>query len=307
MGRFLESDDDDLKLLAIGALRNLYKRQPNRALELVLVVDVGTNSVLADGICHIFDTSTGIPYDVFNEDQAQQILAKLEPVESIEGREVGRFLEGMSALWPREVIHMLLRRMERTETQQGYRAYPLMGLQANLGVVAQSTYGEEVLCDIRDAALRLTQPMSRLRCSELFWQIANGKRAMGLSVLDAWIHDGDEQHVWVLGALLRSAPRSLIFEHPLFVAHALEAAGRFDESDEGETSGYRYVWAMLQQTAWGHGLDQEQFAQVHRSAEEVAERWVGRSGPMYRFYSDVASSTNPSPAGQASTGRGLRP
>jgi len=280
----LDHPDAVAKRDAIAAVRKVDPGRPEQAVALARAVDIGESAEFAEALCEIFDRRHGIALSALSDDDAADLLSKLEPVRTIAGFQVGQFISGAAVYWPCRVVRMLLRRINRDDdSDPAYEAFPYEGLHDGFDAFAEGDAYHDVLHDIRDAALgyrpRVDTPLARL-----YRQASRGYNEHGLRVLDEWIEAGDPDHLMAVGELLRAAPRSFVFAHEDIVARLLECA------DEAGEQPYAFMCSVLHGVAIRgarsgvQGQPYPEDIELRRAASEVAARRM-TSWPVRRFYS----------------------
>jgi len=283
----LTHTDPGVRQHAIGAIRVIGHSDPRHAVKLVHQVDIGESTELAEELYGLFDTRFGLPLSVLDDTDGADLLAKLEPVWSIEHYHVGQFIAESCSRWPRAVVHMLLQRITHDNgSQLEYRAFPYEGLHGGLNALAESdTYGD-IIRELRDAALG-SQSMIDPPVGRLFRQASQGYGEESLRALNEWVEGGDGEHLIAVSDLLRSAPRSFLFTHQDLVARLLERADESGNACITVVRSHLHGVAVGGVRQRGPGEPYPEDVEQYRKASEAAVRWTS-VWPAQQFYKALA-------------------
>lgn len=280
--------DTEVKSEAIAAVHKIAPEQPRKAIELVRKIDIDGNVELAKAVCWVLTLQNGDTLPLLDESDALDILLKLEPVRSIDGFHVGQFIAGVAKRWPRHVVRVFLRRIIRDDySDPSYEPFPHDGLQVGLDGVAESDAYEDILRDIRDAALGCRSDVDA-SLSRLYRQASRVYDEHGLSVLGEWIENGSADHLIAISELLRTAPWSFIFDHEDFLARLLEQADEVGGSCCAVVTSVFYGVAKGGARMRSPGQPFPEDIELRTKASEAAARWAS-SWPVRDFYAALAA------------------
>ncbi len=240
----LNHTDVGVKGMAINALRSLGRCHPETAVSLARLVEIGMNAALGDALCAIFHPQYGIPPASLSDDDFSTLLKKLEAIDRLD-HHVQEFLAFAAERQPREVIDLLLRRVERGDARYDadFQPIPYLGLDYPLTGLANNGDYELFLKQVRDRALG-TERHSRLWLMKLFNEVSFGYSSSCVTVLDEWINSGDPAKIEAAASLLTEAPAGFVFDHFDFVSNALSRAAVAGDECCRSVSGHLYRCAV---------------------------------------------------------------
>jgi hypothetical protein len=230
----LEGADDDLLVQtlahpdsrvqreALAALWLLTRRDPERATELALTVELGRNAKVADRFAETFVAwHPGV--DALPPSVWDALLEKLVPVEHLDIGSVYKLLRLASRSSPRGVVRMLRARIRRAaEETLPYRPLPSVRPEALDGFLAAPDH-EQMLREIRDAFLQ--SPRAEAGWMPWLYSLASaGYGDTGLRVLREWVDDQDSRGVLLACELLRAVRPEFILERADFIQILLARA-----------------------------------------------------------------------------------
>lgn len=108
----------------------------------------------------------------------------------------------------------------------------------------------------------------------VFWSIGNPD-VDTLSVIDAWLHDGDEAKFTAALRLIGSGPEDLVFQFPYFAVHVLRAASEF--GDDVVQQAIAALATEIIHRSWTGGLAEAppEMVQLHNRADRLARAMAG--------------------------------
>jgi hypothetical protein len=275
-----------VKRLSIGALRALGRSHPETAIATALSVELGASGELAADLCAVFNDDLGIPPASLSPDDIAALLRKLEPVDRLD-HHVTEFLAFASARQPRQVVDLLLRRVERGEREydRDFEPLPYLGLHHHLPGLADSQEYEAILRLVRDRSLEVDH-RSSFWFPRLFAEVSLGFCPASLKVLAEWAGSRDPQRITAATALLTGAPAAFVFDQRVFVSNVL--AGAYAAGEEC----YRRVCHHLRHCATAHGRQRVGGAPYPqdvalRDRAVTACGALRRGSPEHRFYESL--------------------
>lgn len=231
----------------------VLKQTPNldhyirTAVQIVLAMDVGSDTDLADELCEIFGRHYLGSY-CLSESEVQQLLTKLITVHDLDKHSIGEFLSSITESHAASLCDFLLARIKcaqdlRSERNWDYRAVPYSFSGTNFHRLKSTDRYGAFLRTIRDM-LPATDYERDL--TELFWRIGTLDDET-LGVLDEWLHI-PEKVKYVID-LLSKAISKLAFSKPWFAFHILEAGSQEPELLDRAIS--RLVWNAMPHSLTG--------------------------------------------------------
>jgi hypothetical protein len=284
--RLLGHADVGVRVISVHALRQLGRSHTETAIALARLVEVGTETDLGDALCAAFHAQYGIPPDFLSDDDITTILKKLEAVNRLD-HHVHEFLAMASARRPREVVDLLLVRVERGDAHHDreFEPMPYLGLHHPLSGLAEGDDYESVLARVRDRAASGDR-RSRFWITKLFREVSLGYGPRCLAVLGEWIDSGDPTRIEAAAALLRDAPAAFVFDHVDFVSNAISRAAAAGEDCFRAVSHHLYACAVYHGRNRVGGSPSPQDVTLRNKATE-AMRKAQAGTPLHRFYESL--------------------
>jgi hypothetical protein len=272
--------------MSVHALRRLGRSHAETAIALARLVEVGTESALADALCATFHAQFGIPPALLSDEDISAILKKLEAVNRLE-HHIHEFLAMASARRPREVVDLLLVRVERGDERydRDFDPIPYLGLHYRLSGLADTPDYEAILAQVRDRA-GCADRRGRFWITKLFEEVSLGYGPRCLAVLAEWINSGDPTRIEAAAALLRDAHASFVFDRFDFVSNAISRAVAAGEECYQAVSDHLYNCAVChpRQSAGGGPFPQDVTLR-DKATEAMRETQAGT--PLHRFYESL--------------------
>jgi hypothetical protein len=220
------------------------------------------------------------------------MLLQLRDCPSIEGYNTTSFLSHLAEDRPAAVIRLLEERIERSEQINSigtYRALPVHWGQV-IAVRGNSDFAG-LLRQIRGWIAAKADSWHRQEMgAELFRTIAGPFDTSVVRVLDEGLSSGESDQVSAVAAILRKAPRDVVFNEVEFVRRALRAASRSGEIDVRRVAGALHTAASsgLRTGILGQPfeLDVEQRDRAREIAAELPQGSV-----EHNFYQSMAEAT----------------
>ena len=284
--RLLGHSDAGVRVMSVNALRRLGRSHSATAIALARLVDFGTESDLAEALCANFHAQYGIPPGLLSDDDITAILKKLETVNRLD-HHVHEFLAMASARQPRQVVHLLLVRVERGDERydRNFEPMPHLGLHHGLSGLANADDYEAILAQVRDRAA-CADCRDRFWITKLFKEVSFGYGHRCLAVLGDWIDSGDPTKIEAAAALLRDAHASFVFDHFDFVSNAISRAIAVGEECYQAVSRHFYICAVYHgRQRVGGGPFPQDVTLRDKATESMRNTQAGT--PLHRFYESL--------------------
>jgi hypothetical protein len=282
----LRHPDMEVKRFSIGALRSLGRSYRETAIATALSVELNASGELADDLCAVFDDTLGIPPASLSPDDIAALLRKLEPVDRLD-HHVTEFLAFASARQPRQVVDLLLHRVERGERNYDpdFEPLPYLGLHHHLPGLADSQDYEGIVRLVHDRSLEFDH-RSSFWFPKLFAEVSLGYCPASLKALAEWTDSRNPRKITAATSLLREAPSAFVFDQREFVSTVLARAYAAGEDC------YQRVCYHLHHCATAHGREKvgggpfpQDVTLPDRAAEACAA--LRRGSPEHRFYESL--------------------
>lgn len=268
----LTHEDVWVRNRALASLQNLGRTHPRLAIDLALGANVGTHSQLAEELCRIFDETWGVTPEFLSQPDWVSLLSKLEAVDEIGGYNTNRFLSSAGSRVPRDVVQLLLTRLERREGRSlRYRALPFDFQRFPLEGLAQSSDYKAILREIRDRSLNM-EIIGWHWLPRLYRAVSNRYDDAGREVLVEWVHTGDPDRIRAVGRLVSSAGPNFVFDYVDFVSDLLGCADASGEEIGKEVA--RALWTSTHSGTYTRTVGQpsERDVAVRDTAGTLAQR-----------------------------------
>lgn len=215
----------------IQALRPLFATDPDRALRLIVAIDLGGDPQLADELCGvILDRRKERPIVDLPEHVIAALLGKFVALEEIgeSFHHLRMFLDWLSARDPVSVAGMFLDRVRHAQIHSAkgsirYRPVPFAAFWVFPTRRATPDARQAALRLVRDATLDQELDAGPW-LSDLYVATAAAWDDGSLGVLTEWIEDGSPENIARVGTLLTQADENFVFDQEAFTVRLLRAA-----------------------------------------------------------------------------------
>ena len=284
--------DESVRLGVVRAAQRLARDQKSAAVALITEVPFADSATVADAVLQLFGPRGELEWQPLPSEQAEGMLLQLRDCPSIEGYNTTSFLSHLAEDRPAAVIRLLEERIERSEQINSigtYRALPVHWGQV-IAVRGNSDFAG-LLRQIRGWIAAKADSWHRQEMgAELFRTIAGPFDTSVVRVLDEGLSSGESDQVSAVAAILRKAPRDVVFNEVEFVRRALRAASRSGEIDVRRVAGALHTAASsgLRTGILGQPfeLDVEQRDRAREIAAELPQGSV-----EHNFYQSMAEAT----------------
>jgi hypothetical protein len=218
-------DDIWVRTAVIRAAELIAKEHRGEAIDLLCRVRFDDSPRVAQELTSAFSPQADLTWNDLSPRQAGEMLGQLLVCPSIEDFHITQFLGELSRTAPDSVLKFLRDRVEYAETinPDGYRALPYMW-HADLHFRSHPKF-EQMLRDVRDwIAANLDSWQRRWIGAQMFSAVAGKFDVPVIGVLDEALASGLRDQIDTVAAILREAPRDLVWENVPFVRRALHAA-----------------------------------------------------------------------------------
>jgi hypothetical protein len=274
------------------ALRRFRERAPSEALKILTSIEWSNDLSLGNAVLDVLHPKYGLDPNALPNDAVDQILARIEGLQSLEGRahDVLEFIAFASTKRPRETVEMLLRRIAAVDAHSSERGeerwtpIPYNGHGMTLPGLSAAADSLNLLRLIRDAALGASV-MVRFWLPELFHVAATNLDA-ALLVLREWVDSGEEDKIVGAAYLLRGFDHEIVFSAHGFVADLLDAAANCGHDCLGHTSSELYAAAISGMYSGSPGQPAPRHLSDKAQAQSLVEHYAGRSA-VRDFYESL--------------------
>jgi hypothetical protein len=246
----LAFDDIRVKRAAAEILAALASLDFNAAVNMLLEVQIGKDTELAEKLFQIFEERFGAKLDEIDQSVLLKVLGKLDEVESVRNYHLSRFLAQVAVREPMAVAKLLLsrirtkillskKRWEKPATD--VRSYVAQMVDTFGGLPKSGFHSEEfrqvinhqeyrdALRLLRDAALDEYYSSAFLyedTLSELFHDFSLSYGPLSLNVLDEWVNSGNCEKVTAVLELLGDTHLGFFVNNLPFLSNYLHRADK---------------------------------------------------------------------------------
>ncbi len=218
-------DDPVVRRLAVAAARSLGHSQNAQGLELVTAVRFADAPDIAEEIASVFAAGR-LSWSDLTPQQADDFFRQLRACPRIDSYSVITLLGGISQTQPHTVLDLLQGRVETYEQDRQPHDYePLPHIwHKRLQFRDSEHFIESLRSVIGWVAEGVGSWHRRHEGAEIFAVVAERFDEQVLTILTEAIESGDRQQIQAVGAILRTAPRTLVWDEVSFVTGALRTA-----------------------------------------------------------------------------------
>lgn len=287
--QFAMHEDTVVRESVVWAARAVSTRQPARAADLLVRIRFADSVEVADEVCSVLGGQGGLSWSSLSETQVGALVEQLRLSPTIDRFHVVTLLSELSQHDPECVVRMLIDRVERAEQEDlSSTAFQALPHRWREGLkVRNHPRFVEVLRHVRDWIADNPSSWRRLYMgAELFSAVAGQFDNSVIDVLDEAIRSGQRAQIKAVGAILREAPRSLVWERSDFVGRVLAAAQQHGEDCLGQVSSglHAAVVSGVRSRTPGHPADED--IEQREKSSEIAARFP-RDSLERRFYQSL--------------------
>jgi len=293
-----ESSDLETRAFAIRSFLFTPDGLKNQAIDLLLDVDIGDNSHLAECLFEVLNPNFGMRPSNFTDAQLRQLLQKLIPIKQIgsnshgNGYSIHLFIRECSARISGDVIDLIIKRIaikvaKQDNDDKEYEPFPFDGLHEEFdGIIKNKDY-LTFLRIVRDSILINQSYTNEYWVSRFFADLSNGFCDSSILVLSEWIDSDDEEKIIKSGVLFENASTDLLLEKPDVISKILEI------SYQKSATCYEKVLSSLHAIQYSdvkRGIKGEPFPQdvkIRDTAKEISQKYP-KNTPAENFYRELS-------------------
>jgi len=227
----LASDRDPIaRVFVARGIRRLADVDEMAARHLALRVSFSDSTEVANAFFELFGEKAPLQWEGFERQELDSILAQLQKLPNLDNYQVAEALKAVVSVSPWDVLKLLMARIEHAEVAEGDRANRSRPLPfewpVDLGFREHDDF-TLFLRTIRDwIGEKLDSWMRQDLGAELFEAVVGAFDSEAIEVLDEALAFGDLEKVRTVGAILKAAPKSLVWSNIDLVARVLRSAER---------------------------------------------------------------------------------
>jgi hypothetical protein len=289
--RFLiRHPDAVVRRLIAAAARTLSANRHPMALELVTTIQFADAAEVAEEVAGAFGPDH-LSWADLSSKQADAFLAQLRACPRIDGYEIVVLLGEISRIDPEAVLQVLMQRVETYEQDRSLANYePLPHVwHQRLHFRETPSFVDSLRHVISWMANGVSSWYRQHRGAEIFAVVAQEFDEQVMAIVNEAIETRDQNQVLAVGAILRKAPQSLVWDNVPFVTNALKIANKIgDQCVQAIGSGLRAAVVSGGRMGTPGQPFPEDLAQRDR-ASQIAAR-LPRGSIEQRFYRSLQAS-----------------
>ena len=273
-------------------LCSFREKDPVQALEILCSIDWGNDLSMAEDVLQVLDSKYGLDPALLSNADVDAILARIEKLPSLEGRNynVLEFIAFASAVRPRQTVEMLLRRImvsDQTQTsdlKSRHTPIPYSAHGMSLPGLQNSTDYLNFLRSIRDAAIDADN-LVRFWLPELF-RVAATDLTTALVALREFVRSGECAKIVAAARLMRGFDHGIVFSSNDFVAELLQAAANSSDECLKRAGSELYGLATTGMYSSLPGEPAPRHLNMKAEAAKLAEQYSNVAA-VFEFYMDL--------------------
>ena len=284
--------DAQVRKQIVYAIDNLAATDPDGALKILVGIDFGTSTRLADETLSMFSPHHVFDVQNLTSPQLNPILGRLRTLPSLDGHWIGEFLGALSPVAPQQVLALLTDRITLAGDQSLSDYHPIPhGWDERSPLRFRETDAfEVVLRNIRNwAADAANAPERHYWSPILFAAAANGFDGPVLDVLNEWITSPRREEVETISNLVREAPSEFIVDQSDFTIRLLDTAWRHGRKTYERVARTLYNTANSGMRVGTIGEPFPQDVKQRDNARTLANR-LPTGSPAHQFFRDLTRS-----------------
>jgi transcriptional regulator with XRE-family HTH domain len=289
----LKSNNEDVVSSSIAVLGTLSQADPDAAMELAKLTNIGPTGRLADELSSLFTWPDRIPFQRLTAEYVNALLGKFMAVLELDGHWLETFLALASKTFPNETAAFFMRRVDQAAKtgQWDYRPcnhgpYSHVPLQFNK-TDAYAPLLAKVVVWMQQANYEGDHKVIfNYRARELFETLFGSFDAEVVQLLDSWSTTATREDMLLIGSVLNEAPPHFVFTQAPFVERLLERAKRLDEEAYKSALNGLFGSAISGIRQGTPGQPFQRDLEMKKNAETVL-RSVSRFSPAYELYEGI--------------------
>lgn len=261
----LNSDEPDVRCLAVTAATAIARSHPALALDLITSASFTDSPSVAEAVAAAFAPPSPLSWVDLLESQADQILDQLRDCPSIDSHAVAELLAEIAKIQPGKILSLLKERVQSNEGKDsaasGYQPLPITS-RIELNVKAHKDY-PMLLHGVLDwVAEGDATPARRSMGAEIFAMLAGQFDEQAKEIILHALGADDSTQATAAAVILRAVPCDLAWDYE-FASRALRAAAR-----HGSACAKAAGSSLLAAAISSHGLPPWQLASRQATARE---------------------------------------
>jgi transcriptional regulator with XRE-family HTH domain len=288
--RVFSAADDIVVLNSLGVIRNFATTDPRLAIDMLLCIDIGSSSQVADETLMLLYSDESLPFCALTEADVGLLLNGLTPLPKLHGHWIDAFLSKASKHFPRLCAAFFMRRVEHAASKDDWSYRP-----SNFGPYGQVPLRFRETPEFGSLLREVSQWMGahdhadfhfRHRARELFSAMFHPFDDVLVKFLKDWLDVATARDILTICDVLDQAHSGFVFEQRPFVTQLLEKAKQF-----GKKPLDRALRVLSKSAVSGlrSGTPGEPFPQdlaMKENADKALED-LPRFSPAYELYQDV--------------------
>ena len=223
--RIFESKDPTVLMVASSLVRQVARRSPALAVELICLTGFEVNARATYNMFMWLCGDHAIP-EADIASKRNELLKKLVVIEALDDYGVREFLKASIQKDPISVVALVKARLVEADRRQDWSYEPLRKEHSGEGLgLMEVEAGPRLLREIFDCVLKgASDIQSARRVGEVVSGLCGKYDQALLDLLLDWMSSGTEIHAKLVARVLRESQPTLIYEHSKFIRDILNAA-----------------------------------------------------------------------------------
>lgn len=223
--RIFESKDPNVLMVASSLARQVARRSPALAVELICLTDFEVNARATHDMFMWLSGDHAIPEPDI-ESKRNELLKKLVVIKELDDYWVRGFLTASIQNDPISVVALVMARLAQADRRKDWSYVPLRREHRGEGLgLMEVEAGPRLLRDFLDCVLKGASDIpSARRVGEAVSGLCGNYDQALLDLLLDWMSSGTETHAKLVARVLQESQPTLIYEHSKFVRDILNAA-----------------------------------------------------------------------------------
>jgi len=290
MRELLGTNEKQVARYVLEAVRHIAGENPQRAISLLKLTNIGASSDVADEILMHLQGNGGIPFELLSEDVVGRFLEQLKPLPALDGYWIQTFLANCSSRFAARTATFFMDRVSYAVTIEDWEYRPCnYGPYSDVALQFRKAMDfSPVFKAVRDWMRKgKTDNLMFLHfASELFAAMFQPFDDDLLMLISEWRDEATQIDVRILSEILKHAAPSLVFEHKSFVIRFLAVAKRFGQDILAEAIGSLWSSAITSSRIGTPGEPfQEDLLMKEKATSFLKE--IPRFSPAFGLYESL--------------------
>jgi len=296
----LDSDDKELKRLAIESLAEFPNSENRKIKDIALNIDIDSNFSFADALCKLFSPTSIKPALKLTKSEILKFMMKFITIPNITrqagaiGIYVDNFFNYAGEKNPDAVLSLFFERIkyiDKIDTNgiwDRYEPIPYLPTFDYFKYFKKHPNYQKLLKKVRDNALIAKR---RSYYGGLFLLVSNNYSTESLKILEDWVDSKDEDKIRTVCTLIQKAPPEFLLTNSTFICQILESSKKFNDDCFKEVQATLYDIARFGGRTGTMGEPFPLDVKIKTESEKLAIQY-SHSPVTRKFYTILAEKAN---------------